>query len=240
LISICGSQFTQNTAVGSSGAAFLFAYGIDQIAINRTLFEGNSVTTANPGLAGALRMDAQAFVANSLFDSNDTAGQGGAVWMGRGPATFENVTFYGNHASLWGGAISYDTQTIALNNCTLVDNTADEGANTLFGNAGYAGAHNSLFANNGATAGPKNNCSVGISGSPDLAFPADASDTCSSSWIHGDPQVAAALANLGGATETLAIGATGAAIGVGTDCPPTDANGKARSAANCDLGAVEH
>ena len=89
-------------------AAFLYAYGQDQLIINRSEFRNNRVTTSDPGLGGAIRIDAVAFVYNTLFAQNDCAGQGGALWMGRGPALFENVTFFANHAAKWGRSSCLD------------------------------------------------------------------------------------------------------------------------------------
>lgn len=240
IISICGSTFLDNSAESSAGAGFLFAYGIDQLQINRSEFRDNHVMTAEPGLGGALRIDAEAFVSNSLFANNQNAGQGGAIWMGRGPATFDNVTFFANQAALWGGAISYGDKTVTLNNCTIARNTASEGADALFGNAGALTANNTLFANNGDTESPSRHCSSRIAGKNNLAFPAGSDDVCGNTLLHEDPVVADSLADLGGATQTLALGAGSAAIDAGADCTRTDQRGEPRSTPNCDIGAFEY
>jgi predicted outer membrane repeat protein len=238
-ISVCGSRFVGNTGKASSGAGFLFAYGRDQLLINRSEFRGNRVESADPGLGGALRIDAVAFVDNSLFVDNSSAGQGGAVWMGRGPAVFENVTFHGNHADLWGGAISYGDQAVTLDSCTVARNVAGEGSDALFGNEGALVAHDSLFVNNGEKDGPNRHCRVALEGDHNLVFPASADDACGAGPSHADPRVADALADLGGATETLAIGPGGGADGAGVACPATDQRGVARDVNRCDLGAFE-
>jgi hypothetical protein len=238
-ISLCGTRFLNNTATASAGAGFLYAYGIDQLAINRCEFRGNRVSTAEPGLGGALRIDAEAFVNNSLFVDNATAGQGGALWMGRGPAVFENVTFYGNHATLWGGAISYGDQSITLDNCTVARNIAGEGSDGLFGNDDVLLAHNTLLAENGVNPSPTRHCRVALQGDHNLAFPADENDACGAGLLHGDPLIASALADNGGSTETLLLGVGSAALEAGVDCPASDQRGESRKSASCDLGAVE-
>ncbi len=239
LISLCGSQFVDNQATKSAGAGFLYTYGIDQLSVNRCEFRGNSVTSKDPGLGGAMRIDAEAFVSNSLFADNRTAGQGAAVWMGRGPAVFENVTFYANHATLWGGAVSYGDQSVTLNNCTLASNLADAGSDTLFGNADTLTANNSLFYQNGAKASPNRHCRNALQGSHNLAYPADDKDACGPGVSHANPLLAAALSDGGGSTQTLALDAKSPAIGAGTNCSSTDQRGKPRDPNKCTLGALE-
>ena len=238
-IAICGSRFTDNVATNSAAAGFLYAYGQDQLVINRSEFRNNRVTTAEPGLGGAIRIDAIAFVYNTLFAENDCAGQGGALWMGRGPALFENVTFFANHAALWGGAISYSEQPITLNNCTLAYNVAGEGSDCLFGGEGATPeVHNSILFENGDD-GDSRHCRRPINASNSLAYPASDNDTCGTGLLHEDPLLADALADNGGFTMTLALGEDSPAIGAGTDCPATDQRGEARDATSCDLGAFE-
>ncbi len=238
-IVICGTRFIDNVASSSAAAGFLYAYGQDQLVINRAEFRGNRVTTDSPGLAGAIRIDAVAFVNNSLFADNDTAGQGGALWMGRGPATFENVTFFANHAAKWGGAISYDTKPITLLNCTLAYNVADEGSDGLFGAADSAPlVKNSIFYENGAD-GDNRHCRRAINASSTIAYPASDTDTCGAALVHSDPLLASDLADNGGFTQTLALAAGSPALGAGTDCPATDQRGEPRNPASCDLGAFE-
>jgi len=238
-IAICGCRFTDNVATNSAAAGFLYAYGQDQLVINRSEFRNNHVTTSEPGLGGAIRIDAVAFVHNTLFAENDCAGQGGALWMGRGPAVFENVTFFANHAALWGGAISYSEEPITLDSCTLAYNVAGEGSDCLFGGEGATPeVHNSILYENG-DGGESRHCRRPINASNTLAFPASDDDTCGTALLHEDPLLAEALADNGGFTMTLALGKDSPALGAGTDCPATDQRGEPRDATHCDLGAFE-
>jgi predicted outer membrane repeat protein len=238
-ITLCGCRFTDNVATNSAAAGFLYAYGQDRLVINRTEFRGNRVTTSEPGLGGAIRIDAVAFVGNSLFAQNTCAGQGGAIWMGRGPATFENVTFFANEASKWGGAISYHTQSITLRNCTLAFNVAGEGSDCLFGaEEGTPIVHNSIFYENG-DGGASRHCRRPIQATKTLAYPAEDNDTCGADLIHEDPLLASELADHGGFTMTLGLGEGSPALGAGTDCPSTDQRGVSREKDGCDLGAFE-
>jgi hypothetical protein len=242
-ISLCGTRFVQNVATASAGAGFLYAYRdeasgkADRLEVSRCEFRGNKVTTADPGLGGALRIDAVATVSQCLFADNDCAGQGGALWMGRGPATFENTTFFGNHAEKWGGAISYGDKPITLLNCTLARNTAGEGSDCLFGSAGAATARNSLFFDNGAQ-GDRRNCNQALLGERNMAFPATDNDVCGGAAEHVDPKLDAALADHGGFTHTLAL-QPGPALDQGTACPAVDQRGQPREPNQCDLGAYE-
>jgi predicted outer membrane repeat protein len=238
-ISLCGATFSNNRATASAAAGFLFAYGIDQLAINRCEFRGNTVSSKEPGLGGALRIDAEAFVSNSLFVDNQTAGQGGALWIGRGPAVFENVTFYANNATLWGGAISYGNQPVTLNNCTLARNTAGESSDGLFGQEGALTAHNTLLVENGAEPSATRHCRVALQGDHNLVYPSAKDDACGTGVLVGDPLVASNLADNGGKTQTLSLESGSAALDAGTACPATDQRGEIRMPTRCDLGAYE-
>jgi hypothetical protein len=244
LISICGTKFEQNVASASAGAGFLYTYRdeasgkADRLEVRRCEFRGNRVTTAEPGLGGAIRIDAVASITQSLFVDNQCAGQGGALWMGRGPATFENTTFFGNHADKWGGAISYGDKPIVLVNCTLARNTATEGSDCLFGSEGAATARNSLFVDNGKQ-GDNRHCNKALSGERNMAFPATDKDTCGAAVSHVDPLVEAALAAHGGFTQTLALQNGSPAIDQGAQCPAMDQRDNPRDTQQCDLGAYE-
>jgi predicted outer membrane repeat protein len=238
-IGLCGVRFIDNVATASAAAGFLFTYGQDELVINRAEFSGNRVTTDAPGLGGAIRIDAIAFVANSLFAENQTAGQGGALWMGRGPASFENVTFFGNDAAKWGGAISYDTKPITLVNCTVAKNVAGEGSDGLFGAADSVPVvKNSIFFANGSD-GDNRHCRRPIQASTSIAFPASDTDTCGANLLHEDPMLESDLGDHGGFTRTLALNVGSPALGAGTDCPATDQRGTPRNSSSCDLGAFE-
>lgn len=158
---------------------------------------------------------------------------------GEGPALFENVTFNGNHAAKWGGAISYHTVAIALLNCTVARNVADEGSDGLFGADGnHPTVNNTLFYDNG-TAGSNRHCNREITGAHNMAFPAAPDDSCGASLQHADPLLADDLADHGGFTFTLALGNASPAIDAGSDCPSTDQRGEPRDTDQCDLGAYE-
>jgi len=238
-ISLCGTRFLRNTAKASSGAAFLFAYGTDQLVVHLCEFRENEVTTAEPGLAGAMRFDAHTFVSQSLFVDNVTAGQGGAVWMGRGPAEFSNVTFFNNRAALWGGAISCGEASVSLINCTLANNRAGEGADCLFCDKGLVRAENSIFARNGEETLANSHCNNPIKGERNIVFPVVDGDLCGEAYIHEDPLLGETLEDLVGFTETLPLLEESPAIDLGESCPTTDQRGESRNPDTCDLGAFE-
>jgi predicted outer membrane repeat protein len=240
-IHLCGTTFDNNEAKASAGAGFLYAYGTDRLTINRCEFRGNSVSTADPGLGGAIRIDADTYLSNCLFTDNSTEGQGGAAWFGRGPIHFENVTFYANHATLWGGAISYSGVSTTLTNCTFVKNSAGENCGALFGDEGIITSVNSLYVNNSSESAGYATCRHPLKGTHNLVWPAANDDACGSSaaFIHEDPQIADQLNDEGGATNTLALGPSSPALDVGTHCPTTDQRGTPRDPDRCDLGAYE-
>jgi hypothetical protein len=240
-IHLCGTTFENNEARTSAGAGFFYAYGIDRLMINRCEFRGNSVSSADPGLGGAIRIDADSYLSNSLFADNSTEGQGGAAWFGRGPIHFENVTFYANHAALWGGAISYSDVSTTLTNCTFAKNSAGENCGALFGDEGIVTSINSLYVDNSSKDVNFATCRNPLKGINNLVWPAGNDDACGSSetLMHEDPQVSGQITDEGGATNTLALGTRSPALDVGTNCPATDQRGMPRDSDRCDLGAYE-
>jgi hypothetical protein len=158
--------------------------------------------------------------------------------VGRGPVRFENSTFVANHASQWGGAISYDARQITLASCTLAHNTAGESVGALYGaETPTPVVTNSIFFANG-DAGAGRHCRRSLAATATIVYPATDDDACGAT-LHVDPLLEAELADHGGFTRTLAPGVGSPALGAGTSCPATDQRGEPRPAEGCDLGAFE-
>jgi hypothetical protein len=248
-ISICGCHFENNRSIGAGGAVYLYAYPPDDFVINQSTFVGNQILRPADGsaLGGALRTgSAPLQLGNSTFVGNHADVQGGGYWTdGDVPAYLDNCTFYDNDAGVegqeggYGGAIAGTN--MVLTNLTLVGNHAVFSGGAI-SNSGTFSLRNSILANNTSTNpwDQAQSCESSMPGDHNLQWPAPASDVdaaCSAGILLVDPLLGA-LADNGGPTATIPLGAGSPAIDAGEGCSPTDQRGLARVGA-CDLGAFE-
>jgi hypothetical protein len=143
----------------------------------------------------------------------------------------ENVALGSNGGGLW----LANEPTGTLLNCTIANNhsTANSQiAGAIFG-AGLE-LKNTVISGNTAMYTPGCNATH-PSGGGNLQFPGGA--LCSESPLVEDPLLGP-LGDHGGTTHTLVPAAGSPAIGLGTDCPPTDQRGEPR-AEPCTAGSVE-
>lgn len=78
------------------------------------------------GLSGASGALARCtFIENVALSLPFTATTGGGAYLEA--ATVTNCLFVSNHAGTRGGALAAGTSAPSIHNCTLVDNTADQG-----------------------------------------------------------------------------------------------------------------
>jgi hypothetical protein len=147
----------------------------------------------------------------------------------------ENTTIHGNRASVSGGGLDVESGTVLLNNVTMTQNVAPNGAGIY--TAGALSVGNSILAEN--TGG---NCSGPLTS---LGYNIADGSSCGLSAAGDQPDTAIPLGPMqdnGGPTFTRAITASGPAIDAGNDatCAPTDQRGVARpQGARCDIGAFE-
>jgi hypothetical protein len=206
-------------------------------------------------------------------DTSDGDG-GGIAFLtnGMGTATIDHTAISGDTTSgSFGGGLYFDGATLAITDSTLSGNSALQGGgglyinqpgfvtatltndtiagNTLTGvgtGAGIAGASsvtasNTIASGNtGATSASTNDCDVPVH-SFDHSLEQTSSD-CGFS-LNGDPMLQPLAAN-GGPTQTMAPGASSAAIDAGdsAQCLATDQRGYLRPndpSTACDIGAYE-
>ncbi|MCU1461831.1 MAG: putative internalin [Acidimicrobiales bacterium] len=186
-------------------------------------------------------------VTNSTISGNSGWFLGGGL-VNQGTTTVTNSTIAGNTTDYYGAGIYNGTSgTLTVRDSTIAGNSTTYIAAGLF-NDGSATVENSILANNvAAPVGGSivvGNCG-GTGSTTDLlrnvTYPADAQ--CPSGFFSGDPKLAA-LADNGGPTKTMALGAGSAAVDrvpvSGADCPATDQRGVARPLGTaCDSGAYE-
>jgi hypothetical protein len=264
-IAIRDTVFRGNTSTGEGGAAFTWIYPPDQVIIERSTFDSNTVIPDSRGnaLGGGLRHgNGTLTIRDTTFANNLARKQGGGFWTdGHTPATLTNVTFTNNRAMEddasesggLGGAIAGAGNFICTN-CTIASNQAGSYSGGIYGGENIT-LQNSIIANNSSNNqwGLRQNCDQShTDGGGNLQFPAaDTSDdkntNCTASITIADPLLKA-LADNGGNTQTRAIPADSPAIDMGNDsvCPTSDQRGVARpldgngdGTAQCDAGAYE-
>lgn len=245
----CGDVFRSNTSgTGALGGAIARTPDAAKqtTVIDRCFFDGNTGDSAGAAYFhnSTLTITASTFTGNVGLTGTGTIQADGTTF------DFTNVTFYGNHAkagvaatlALFGGDGT-------LLNCTFAENVCD--AANMFGAAIFGSPsltiQNTIFdANTAQNPGAPMQCQVGtISGSGDMQWPVDranggsADALCAPGIYEGSDPMVGPLGDHGGPVPTALVSAGSAALGRGTNCPPTDARGKPRSTSSCTAGATE-
>lgn len=189
--------------------------------VTNSTFSGNSGSNINSGGGGGGMVNFGTLnVSNSTFSGNSATlnGFGGAIYNFIGTATIRNSTFSGNSANGSGGAI-YNLATLTLYN-TIVANSSSGGD--------CAAPSGTLTAD---------------------AYNLDSDGSCGNATTKTSVQLAlGALADNGGATQTLAIGTNSAAFEAGNNsvCAAAPVSGKDQRGTTrpqgpgCDVGAYEY
>ena len=228
-LSVAGVTFADGSARGGGGA-------IDNnggtVAVTDVVFRRNSAFAGGAienHDGGTLAIRGSTFDGNTALPGGAISNYGSTVTARTSTLTVTNSTFVGNSAVV-GGAI-YD-----LAYATSASRTARSPAirpravGPALQNDGLTVlVENSLFADNGCAARITNG--GGNLDWPDSGCPG----------VNGDPRLHA-LANNGGPTPTMALGAGSAAIDAALSaiCPATDQRGILRPfGAGCDIGAYE-
>ncbi|HEX9000675.1 MAG TPA: choice-of-anchor Q domain-containing protein, partial [Blastocatellia bacterium] len=208
---------------------------------------------ATGSLGGGVNVTNAVGTFTSCTFSGNTAGQfAGAIELQDSSGTLTNCTLSGNTSP--GGSISFFSQngnlTLALTNCTMVNNSGTETGGLRVGATG-AGAsatatlRNTIIANN--TTGPNFRLDATSGGTATITSQGfNLSDNWNGIPTLGtdltSPPLLAALANNGGPTQTHALNAGSPAINAGTatGAPATDQRGVSRpQGAAVDIGAFE-
>ncbi len=230
------SAVTNSTFSGNSGG---YGGGIANwngtSAVMNSTFSGNSAISGGGGIANWYGCTLN--VTNSTFSGNTAVSTGGGIYNSTGTVTVTNSTFSGNSATLGGGGGIYNfTGTVTVTNGTFSGNSATSGGG-IYNSGGTVNVKNSVVAN--APAG--GNCSGTITnGGGNLQFGGIVANSCDATIPTADPRLSA-LANNGGATQTMALLPDSPAINAANpaNCPTTDQRGVQRGSA-CDIGAYEY
>ena len=241
---ITNSTLSNNYATDNLGGGALYNGGI--VTITNSTFSSNS-SAGSLGYGGAIINNNIMTITNSTFVSN-SAVNGGAITDYEGSSNISNSTFTDNSAAQLGGALySHDpVATTIINNSTFSDNGASAGGN-LSVNFGSITLKNTIIATTGFA---QLNCNATASGTLTAGTDNLATDTtCASatSVTSAMLNLDSALADNGGATQTIALLPGSVAIDAGdaATCASApvgglDQRGVTRPrGAGCDVGAFE-
>jgi hypothetical protein len=241
---LCGSSFRNNRSNGHGGALFGHFHSGQEAIIRQCEFESNQVLDGATG-GTVYQEGAPLRVLDTLFANNTAEQHAGAMFIGtNSPTTLANCTFYNNSVPGNAGAIFAVAQDMDIANCTFAENSADY-APAIFNESGYVRLNNSIFAGNYATVDYRDqSCTRTMDeGQNNLQWPdqrtGGAADLPCTVGITFADAMLEPLADNGGPTQTMALGAGSPARGAGTNCPAADQRGEPRDAAACDLGAYE-
>ncbi|MEI7743417.1 MAG: choice-of-anchor Q domain-containing protein, partial [Chloroflexota bacterium] len=232
MVDISDSTFTTNSSVSGGGA--VAAAG--PMVVTGSTFSGNQ----SDDQAGAIYGEATIEVIGSTFSANHALAGGGAIAAWNDAITIANSTFSANTASDNGGAIIAGANTVTLTNSTFLANTADGQGDTI--RAADVAMANTIIANDAEVPDDcvVNNVITDGGGN----FSTDA--ICASHVTLADLDLGP-LADNGGSTWTIALGADSVAIDAGVDAvcnvapvDGVDQRGTTRpQGTHCDSGAFE-
>ncbi len=248
---LCGTVFSNNGAKQHGSAVFGYFYEGTMAYVDRCHFDGNSFTGSPGGSGGVYHGGGiPLYLTNSTF-SNNTAlqGHGASIQVESSAGTVLNVsstTFYQNEAQGNAGGIFTGGAPVNVTNCTFARNKADYAPAVFKGASATVTLRNTIFYNNetdnefSAVACHE---TFDDGGGGNLQWPATRNngndDTpCVAGILFADPLLEE-LADNGGPTPTMALGADSPAIDFASGCPETDQTGATRVGV-CDSGAVEH
>ena len=198
----------------------------DVVFLRNSAFAGGAIENHD---GGTLTIRGSTFDGNTALPGGAISNYGSTVTARTSTLTVTNSTFVGNSAVVGGAIYDLAYATIRVTNSTFSGNTASGGGPALQNDGLTVLVENSLFADNG--------CATGITdGGGNLDWP---DSGCPG--VNGDPRLHA-LADNGGPTPTMALGAGSAGIDAALSgiCPATDQRGIVRPfGAGCDIGAYE-
>lgn len=243
---ICGSVFESNHAQ-VHGSAF-FSYNLEGggALFDRCTFRDNDMAGSPGGGSGSVYHEGVPLVlVNSTFSGNRTGNHAGGIFLGGGTdaevigCTFANNSTPGNAGALWAG-----NGNVRVIHTTFSGNDADYGPAIFKGSSGMVTLTDVIMSNN-TTANEFSAVAChetfGDGGGniqwPDVKNNGGPDTPCADGVLFADPQLEA-LADNGGATETMALPAGSPAIDIGVDCAGFDPRGTMRSDP-CDSGAYE-
>lgn len=133
--------FTNNVAI--AGGAIVTFNDSHPTVIN-CLFEGNQATQWGGGAFDG--WTSEVTISGCTFRNNSAQTHGGAVNFGDCNVDISNSLFVANHAEGVGGAIRCHFASVTATGCTMVENSATEGAGIYCGSSSFATVDHSIIA----------------------------------------------------------------------------------------------
>jgi hypothetical protein len=244
---LCGTVFENNHANTHGSGMFSYFYEGSRSFIDRCLFRGNEFDGSPTGGAGGLYHEAVPLtMTNTTIAENRSDQHAAGLFIGsESTAEVTNCTFAGNIVPEVGAAIFDGSSPLAIKNCTFSGNSADYGPAIFKGEGVSISVANSIFAYNVT---PNEYSALACHETledgggniqwPDVKNNGNADNPCAAGITFADPLLQP-LADNGGPTPTMALGAGSPAIDVSDSCPETDQRGMPRSG-RCDAGAYEY
>jgi parallel beta-helix repeat protein/predicted outer membrane repeat protein len=241
-LTLTNSTISKNTTARSGG-------GID-VELNKVCNITNSTITRNTAFyGGGVYSNGTLVLASSTVSGNHSSKNGGGVYINDGQATLTNLTISGNSSGRDGGGLNFWDGKATLNNVTISGNSASKTGGGIYASSDIGGTltiNNTIVAGNTLTAGGSNDItgSLTVSGSNNLIGTGGSgglTDGTNGNLVGvANPQLGG-LANNGGPTQTMALGAGSPAINrgmVGTGVPGADQRGVPR-VDHVDIGAYQ-
>ncbi len=241
-VSASNCTFSGNTALNGGAIASnpLITLGPCTLSLNACTFSGNRTTSSSTTLGGgAIKITTtNSTITNCTFISNVSANVGGAVYASAGTLTATNCTITSNAANginsqkvMGGGGICTESGAVVkLNNSIITANTTVVNAGKdIAGAFDASSSHNLISVIDTSSSGIVNGTNGNLAGT--TAAPLNAK--------------LSALANNGGATQTIALQSDSPAINAGDNSLSaaagltTDQRGYMRAVATVDIGAYE-
>jgi predicted outer membrane repeat protein len=233
-ITITGGVTVQSGCNGYRGAGI---WGSGALGLTDVAVVGNS----GPAFGGGIYdSDSGGLTLNRVLVARNSATlNGGGVYMSTGTitnSTIANNTLTDPSGTAGGGIYAFGTVTLA--NVTVAGNGATDDAGVL--GAGLSGsgffAKETIVADNAPA-----NCDAPVASLAPSNLDDDGTCFGGPADLHSDPFLQA-LADNGGPTDTMALGAASPAVDAGSDadCAAVDQRGVGRPVGDhCDLGAFE-
>jgi hypothetical protein len=243
---MCGTVFAGNVGMTHGSGVFSYYYPDMASEIRDCVFDGNQFANGGKG-SGALYHEAAPLTLTGTTFSNNTGGEhAGSIFLGQNSEAFiTNCTFANNRVSGNGAGLFNGAAIAHFTNCTFSGNDADYGPAIFEGDSATVTLQNTLFAaNTTANQYSATSCHAAMTDlGGNLQWPktkanGNADQPCADGILFADPLLQP-LADNGGFSQTLALGAGSPAIRLGKSCPTTDQRGLPR-ANPCDTGAYEH
>ena len=160
------SVFRNNSAPSWAGAVYVGAgtnSSADLVIADGVQFSGNHVTSGHGGAVYVWgRGELSTTITDASFRDDSATGNGGAIYIGKGPLGISNVTIEGASAGSRGGAIYITDDSVTASYVSLIDNHAGQKGGAVYAKSGvpvylinsYVGGNEAaeggaIFANSG-------------------------------------------------------------------------------------------